>query len=264
MVDISSFLKIGWENIWKNKSLWGFSFLILIEPIARIFVPHQTNPDLFASLLSFAIDLASYYLLILSIVGVSFISYHIAVGESTNLQVAYQTSKRIFWHVAGLMFALSLLLSPFTCAVFVYSYKYSPQFTDITRNFLVASIPLSAFSAIFHFSLAEIVINNAKIVKGLKSAWTIFFKHFVVLIALGLLLAITSYLINAIFSAGLMVTQNNLDILSLKNLDFLSLYSSFTNNNFYKLASTILAIFWGTYNTSVFMVAYLKYNRAVK
>ena len=264
MADISSFLKTGWENIWKNKFLWGFSFLILIEPIARIFIPYQTNTDLFTSLLSLVISLVFLYLSILSLAGVSFISWRVAVGELVSLKVAYQASKHISPRIAGLIFSLFLILSPFICAVFIYSFKYPPQVTDFAHNFLLISIPLSAFSAIFYFSLAEIIIHDSKVGKSLKAAWTVFSRHFGVLIFIGLLLAITSYLINVIFGAGLMVAQNNLNILSLKRFDFFSPNLSFANNNFYILASTILTIFLRTYSTSVFTIAYLKYNNVTK
>lgn len=264
MADIFSFLKTGWENIWKNKSLWGFGFLMLIEPIIHIFVPYQTSTELFSSLRSFVISLLSLYLSIWSMAGVSFISYRSAIGETVSLKAAYQSSKHIFWRVVGLMFALLLILSPFMCAVFIYSFKDPPQVTDFAHNFVVISMPLSALSAIFYFSLAEIIINDSKIGKSVKSAWIVFTRHFAVLIAIGLLLAITSYLTNIIFGAGLMVAQNNLDILSLKQFDFFSPYLSFTDNNFYTLANTILTIFWRTYITSVFTVAYLKYNGATK
>jgi len=57
-----------------------------------------------------------------------------------------------------------------------------------------------------------------------------------------------------------MLAQNRFDFTSLSALDFISPHLSFTDNNFYKLVNAIFITIWRTYSTSVFTVAYLKYN----
>jgi hypothetical protein len=260
MLDVSSLLRIGWENIWKNKILWVFSFLVLLEPISRFFIPIQNNNDLALSFLNLAIGFTSLYLSYISEAGVSFVSYCIAIGEPVNMQTAYQASKKIFWRVVALSFFLFLIISPCICTAFVLSFKQTLQIADFAHNTFFTSIPLSVFAAVQYFAITETIASNSKIGKSLKAAWTVFTYHFASLAIIGLLLAIASYTVNVSIGATIMLAQNGFDFTSLSTLDFISPHLSFTDNNFYKLVSAIFTAIWGTYSTSVFTVAYLKYN----
>lgn len=261
MSDVSSLLRNGWGNIWKNKILWGFSFLVLIEPVIRLVIPNQRSGDLPTILFNLSVSITSFYLLFISDAGVSYISYCIAIGEPVNVQTAYQISKKLFWRIVGLTFALLLIVSPCICIVFLLSFKQPPQIADFAHNFFFTLTPLSVFSAVLYFAITETIANDSKIGKSLKAAWNVFTYHFASLAIIGLLLAIVSYTVNVSIGATIMLAQNGFDFSSLSKLDFISPHLSFTDNNFYKLVIAIFSTVWGTYSTSVFTVAYLKYNR---
>jgi hypothetical protein len=264
MAEVSSLLKNGWENIWKNKTLWVFSFLVLTEPVIRLIIPIQKGVDLPSSFFNLVVGFISIYFSFLSDAGVSFVSYRIAIHEPTNLQTAYQASKNIFWRVVAVTFTIFLIISPCICSVFMLSFKQPLQIADFSHNFFFTSIPLSVFSAIFYFPITEMIANNSKVGKSLKAAWTIFTFHFASLAIIGLLLALVSYLANLSVSATFLLSQNSFDLTSLGKLDFISPHLSISNNNFYKLISAFFTSVWTTYSTSVFTVAYLKYNGITK
>jgi hypothetical protein len=190
MLDISSLLQDGWKNIWKNKILWGFSFLILIEPLIRLVVPVQQSVDLLSSLFNIFVSLASLYLIVMSFAGVSFITYCVAIGKPVDAQIAYQASKALFWRFVTLTFVLVLFIAPCLCSVFIFSYKQPLQIVDLAHNFFFTSIPLSIFAAIWYFVATETIANGSKIGKSLKAAWTVFTYNFSSLAIIGVLLAV--------------------------------------------------------------------------
>lgn len=259
MSDVFSLLRNGWENISKNKILWGFSFLVLIEPVIRLVIPYQRSSDLPILLVNLAVSITSFYLLFISDAGISYISYCIAIGEPVNAQIAYQASKKLFWRVVGLTFVLLLIVSPCVCTVFLLSFKQPPQIADFAHSFFFTLTPLSAFSAVMYFAITETIVNDSKIGKSLKAAWVVFTYHFLSLAIIGLLLAIVSYMISVSIGSTILLVQNDFDFVSLSKLDFISPQLSFTDNNFYKLAIAVFSTIWRTYSTSVFTVAYLKY-----
>lgn len=264
MSEISSLLRIGWGNIWKNKILWGFSFLVLLEPAISFFIPIQKSIDLPSSLFNLAVSIISLYLFFISSAGSSFVSYCIATGEPVNVQTAYRASKKLFWRVVALNLVLFLIISPYIFTVFALSFKQTAQIANFAHNFFFTLIPLSVFAALLDFAITDTIANNSKIGKSLKAAWTVFRHHFVSLATIGLLLTIISYIGNVSIGATIMITQNGFDFASLSKLDFISPPLSFTDDNFYKLAIAGFFTIWRTFSTSVFTVAYLKYNEGNK
>lgn len=257
MSEVYSLLRNGWENIWKNKILWGFSFLTLLEPITQLVVPNERSSDLPIILFNLAVSITSFYLFFISDAGISYVSYCIAINQPVNVQTAYQASKKLFWRVVGLTLVLFLIVSPCICIVYLFSFEQPLYFS---RNIFLISIPMSVFSAVLYFAVTETIANDSKIGKSLKAAWTVFTYYFASLATIGFLLAIASYIVNVFIGATIMFVQNGFDFMSLSKLDFISPYLSFTENNFYELATTIISNVWRIYSTSVFTVAYLKYN----
>jgi hypothetical protein len=260
MSEISSLFQRAWENIWKNRVLWLFSSLVLIDPLLRLVIPIQKSNDLTSSLLKLVIGFASIYFMFMSYAGVSFVAYCIAIGKPIDFQTAFQSAGTLFWRIIGLTFLLFVFVAPFLCSVFVLTFKQPPQITDFAHNFFFAAIPLSIFAAMWYFPITEMIVNGSKIGNSLKTAWTVFTHNFVKLAIIGLLTGGVFYVINLFVSMATVLVQNSFDFSALKALDFISPHLSFTGNNYYSLITTMAQTAWHTYSTSIFTLAYLKYS----
>ncbi len=256
--EITSLLQHGWENLWKNRVLWLFSSLILIEPFIRLIIPIPKNAFLPLSLLNFA----SIYLTFMSSAGVSFVAYCIAISEPVDFKTAFQSSTNLFWRVVGISFLLVLIIAPCLFIVLIASYKEPFQIANLAHSFFLLSIPLSMFAAMWYFPITEIIANGSKISKSLKPAWTAFTYNFVSLAAIGFVLAVASYITNVSMSAVTMLAQSGFDFAVLSKLDLISPHLSVTDNDAYKLVSPIVQTAWRTYAVSIFTFAYLKYSSA--
>jgi hypothetical protein len=235
---------------------------VLIEPLIRLIIPIPKIADLPSSLLNLVVSFASVYFTFMSTAGISFVAYCIAVGKSVDLETAFQNSTNLFWRVVGISFLLVLIIAPCLFTVFIVSYKEPFQIANLAHGFFFLSVPLSMFAAIGCFSIIEMIANNSKIGKSLKTAWTVFTYNFVSLAIIGFMLAIASYITNVSISIVAMLAQNSFDFAVLSKLDLISPHLSVTNNNIYKLVSTIAQAGWRTYSISIFTFAYLKYSGA--
>ena len=259
--EISSLFKHGWENLWKNKVLWLFSSLVLIEPLFYLIIPIQKNKDLPSLLLNLGVSLASIYFTFISIAGVALVSYCTAIGNTIDFNTAYNASNKLFWRIVALSFLLLILLFPFAC-IGVYFFWRFLQPHDIRHDIFLASIPFSVFLAIWYFPITEIIAHQSKIGESLKIAWAVFIRNFVNLAIIGLLLIIVLHVMDISVGAATMLVQNHFDVSALGKLDFISPPLSFPNNNFYELMAAIPQTIWQTYSASLFTFAYLKYRGA--
>jgi hypothetical protein len=262
MSGVSSLLRNGWENIWKNKILWGFGFLVLIQPIIRLVIPVQKSVDFPSSLFNLLISIIYLYLMYMSDAGVSFVAYCIATCKPVNAPTAYQASKKLFWRVVAVEVILLLFAAPCFCTVFVLTYNQPRQVVDFAHSVFFTSIPLSVFAAMQYFVITEMIANRSRIGESLKAAWAVFTHNFATLAMIGFLLSIAAYMVNVSICAAVILAQNSFDLASLSQLDFISPYLSLTGNNFYLLVNAIVSTILRTYSASVFTVAYLKYSGA--
>jgi hypothetical protein len=258
--EITSFLQRGWENLWKNKVLWLFSSLVLLDSIFYLVVPLQ-NVDFASSLLDLVVRFVTIYFTYLGFAGVSFVAYHTTLGNLVNLSDAFQASKKLFWRVVVLSFLPFVFLAPCTF-VFAFSLGRLLQIKEIPHVFFLGSIPLSIFTAMWYFPITETIANNAKIGKSLRTAWAVFTANFVNLAIIGLLLVAAFHLINIVISIVMMLVQSGFDISALNKLDFINPRLSFPDNKIYELITAIFLAVWQAYGISIFTVAYLEYRSA--
>jgi hypothetical protein len=260
--EISSLLLHGWENLWKNKVLWIFSFFILINPLLRLIIPGPKNENLLPALLFLALSVASIYFTFMSHAGISYVAYCIAVSEAVDLKTAFQNASDVFWRVVGITFFLLLLISPCMITLYIATYKEPFQLANLSRSLFLLSIPLSIFTAMWFFPITECVANDSKIGQSLKTAWNVFTHHFISLAITGLVLAFLFYMLNVSINMLAMLVQNHLDFAVLSQFDFLSPSAPVTSSHGYKLVSTLAQAVWQTFSASVFTFAYLKYSSA--
>ena len=260
VTEITLLLQRGWINLWRNKILWAFSFLVLFDPLFRFIVPIPQSENLPSALFFLVLSFAFVYFSFMSYAGVYFVAYCAAIGRPVDFQTSFQASTNLFWKVVGITLLLVLFVSPCLFTVFIFSFREPFQIANLAHNFFFLSIPLSIFVAMWYFPITEIIANNTKIGKSLKTAWTIFTSKFLILAIIGLGLAFASYAINISISIVTMLVQNSFDFAVLSKLDYISPHLSLTGNNYYRLVSTFSQAVWRTYSVSVFTFAYLKYS----
>jgi hypothetical protein len=259
-LQITLLLKHGWENLWKNRVLWLFSGLVLVEPLLRLIIPVPNSESLASSISNLVVNLVALYFTILSIAGVAFVAYHTAIGSPVDFQTAFQASKRLFWRVVGISFLLAVFLLPYFC-ILGFSFNQILR-SDIRYNFFFIPIFLSIFTAMWYFPVIESIATDSKVGESLKTAWTIFIRNFVSLTIISLLLVILLRVIGIASGMVMILVQNNFDVSALGKLDYLSPHLSFPKNNLYELVTAILQTMWQTYSASIFTFAYLKYSGA--
>jgi hypothetical protein len=260
--EITSLLQHGWENLWKNRVLWLFSFLVLIEPFLRLIIPIPQNANLPSSLLNLVVGLASVYFGFLSTAGILFVAYCIAIDKFVDMGAAFQNSTNLFWRVVGISFLLVLIIAPCLFTVFIVFYQEPFQIANLAHAVFFLSLPLSIFAAMWYFPITEIIASDSKIGKSIQTAWSVFTHNFVSLAIIGFVLAIASYITNVSISMVTMLAQNSFDFAVLSKLDIISPHLSVTDNSVHKLLSTIAQAVWRTYSISIFTFAYLKYSGA--
>jgi hypothetical protein len=258
MSDIPLLLLRGWKNIWKEKILWLFSALVLVEPLVRT-IQIQKSVGLLSSFLNLIESLVFLVLICVSYAGVPYVAYCIAADKPVNIQTTFLAVKKFLWRFFVSTLLLGIFYAPCLCSVYFFLIKQPPQISDFSHNLYFAVIPLSIFSALWDFLLAEIIRSDSGIRESLKTAWSVFSNHFFVLAAIGIALAGASYVISITTGMATILIQYNFNLSSLSKLDYLSPALSFIGNNWYKLLSATALTFWNTYITSVFISAYLKY-----
>lgn len=264
MSDISLFFRRGWENLWKEKILWLFSSLVLIDPLVRFVIPIRNNNNLLLSLLNFVISLIFLALMFIGYTGATYVAYSISIGNSVGIQETFQAAKRFFWRTLGstCLFSLFFILFLILCLlpVFIFYLKRPPQISDFSRNFFFISMFLSVFTALWYFLLAEVVVKDSGIGKSLENAWDLFIENFAVLAVIGITMSIVGQVMNVTVTTTIILIHYDFDFLALTKFDLIVPQLSFMDSKLFLLGATMLNVVWRTYSTSIFMVAYLKYS----
>lgn len=264
MTDVFTFFQLGWKNLWKEKTLWLFSALLFVEPLVRLVFPIQKVPTFLPSLLNLVASFIFLALAYISFIGTTYVAYSIAADTPVSVQETFQASKKFFWRViaSSCLFSLFFIVFIVLCVllVFVFYFKRPLHLLDFSRYFFLISMLLSVFIAPWYFLVAEVVVNNSKIGKSMENAWDLFIENFAVLVVIGVVLSIIWYVVNIIISTAAILIQYNFDFTALSKLNFINPHLSFLGNKLYVLVITVAGAAWRTYNTSIFMVAYLKYR----
>lgn len=260
--EIASLLQDGWKNLWKNRIIWLFGFVGLIDPLLSLYDPFPEITDLTSASINLAAGLVVFYLLLLGSVGVSFIAYGSAIEKQVNLETAFRASQNLWWRCLAVSVLLLVFVAP-VIGILAFSLWQFFAIRDVDRVLVLAVVPLSMFTAVWYFAIAETIANNTKVIQSLTSAWTVFTRNFAPLATMGLLLIIGLRVMILIISMAVIFIQNKFDVAAINQLDFLVPRSSFSNDQFYNLMAAVPQAIWQTYAASIFTVAYLK-NRGAK
>ena len=131
MSDISLFFRLGWENLWKEKILWLFSSLVLIDTLVRFVIPIQTSHNFLLSFLSLVVSFIFLVLMFISYTGTTHVAYSIVTGNPVGIQETFQAAKKFFWRAFGstCLFLLFFIVFLILCLspVFIFYFKRPPS-----------------------------------------------------------------------------------------------------------------------------------------
>ena len=263
MSDVSLLLKRGWENIWKEKLLWLFGGLLLLEPLVQ-FIPIQNSTGLTLSFLRLVKSFISLLLTTSSYTGVTYIAYCIANGKSADIKATLHIIRKFFWFVVLSFITIFFFVTPFFCLALILSFDQSIQPVELTHNSYIFTLPLSIISALQFFLITEIITSETLIWASLKVSWGVFKSRVFIMSTIGIILGAVSYACDVVIGVTITLIQHGFDVTLLSKFDFISPQLSFTNNNLYEVATLIVQMIWVIYSASIFVLAYTKYKGAAK
>src|SRR5258708_23266513 len=110
MTDVLLFLRYGWQNIWKQKTIWLFSALVFLMP----FLPKPPSPpkSISLGLLSILYSIFAFLVRFYSTIGVPYLAYCFSIGRSVTIQETFFAIRRFSWRVAGCSCLSLIIFSP--------------------------------------------------------------------------------------------------------------------------------------------------------
>jgi hypothetical protein len=256
MADVFLFLQQGWKNIWKQNNIWLFSVLALSNnyfPIIQIKYELQIY-------ITTAIGVVTTILSFVGFIGVPYLAFCFSVGKPVTIHETLTAVRKFSWRVIGCSCLTFLILSPFFCLFLIFSINNISKYHQLSNNAILLSLPLSAFSAMWDFSLVGFFKNDWGVRQTVSGAWTLFLDHAKTLAILGIILTIIFRIYSTVSGILTVLIQSGFTIASLNGLNYINPSSSLIRNILYLLISNIGSIIFFPLSASVFTLAYLKYS----
>jgi hypothetical protein len=259
MADVFLFMRHGWKNIWKQKTIWLFSALPILDQLFRIF-QIKRGTDLLSSFIWLVISFALIVLFYVSYIGVPYLAYCFLIGKSVTIQETLSAVKKFAGRVIGCSCLGFLALSPLLFWVLAISINSSTRTLELSNKTILALLPLSIFTALWQFTLVAFFENDWGIRQSLDRAWNLFKGHFGVLAILGLILTIVFKVYSAMSGTLTILIQSGFDATSINDLNMFNPSASLSKNVLFVLINGIGETILTTLSASVFISAYLKYS----
>lgn len=259
MADVFLFLRQGWNNIWKQNTIWLFGALPIFH---QLFIAFQIEPgqNLSGSLLSLGEILISTILSLVSFMGVPYLAYCFSIGRSSTVQETLFAIRKFSGRVIGCSCLVFLILVPYLFLAFTISTNASTQKPEVSNQVTLMFLPLSIFGALLDFSIFGFFANDSGIRKNLKDAWTLFTAHFGVLAILGIILVIIFHIFSIAAGISTLLIQSGFGLTSLSKLDYINPSMTLSRNILFVLINGLGQTIFSVFNASVFALAYLKYS----
>jgi len=259
MADVFLFIRQGWNNIWKQNTIWLFGALPILF---QLYSASQSKPvqDLFGAFLSLVALLILIILSLLNIIGVRYLAYCFSIGKPANIQEAVSAVRKFSGRVIGCSCLGFLILSPCLLLILGISMDNTTQPPHISNTVTLMLLLLSIFDALLDFSFFGFFANDSGIRKNLKDAWTLFTAHFGVLAILGILLVIIFRMFSIAAGLSTLLIQSGFDIASLSTLDYINPSMSLSKNILFVLINGLGQTVFNVFGASVFALAYQKYS----
>jgi hypothetical protein len=259
MAEVFLFLRQGWNNIWKQNTIWLFGALPIL---VQLFPSSQSKPvqdlsDVFLPLVALIILLISA---LLSIIGVPYLAYCFSIGKPASVQETLSAVRKFSARVIGCSCLGFLIFSPCLFLILGISMDNTTQPPHISNKATLLFLPFSIFSALFDISFFGFFANDSGIRRNLKDAWALFTAHFGILAILGIILVIMSHLFSVAAGISTLFIQSGFDITSLSKLDYINPSMTLNRNILFILTNGLGQTIFSVFSASVFALAYLKYS----
>ena len=261
MADMFLFVKYGWENIWKHKTIWLFSALPLFSLVFYLFQITKES-SLFELMLRLVLILVSAILYLINFIGVPYLVFCFSIGKPVTIQETLFAVRKFSGRVIGCSCLGFILIFPLISWIFASSINNSTNTYSVSKNSILFMLPLSLFSAIWDFSLFGFFANNWGIRKSVNNAWDLFKSHFRVLAALGIGAAVILVIYSAASGILTVLIQSSFDITSIGQLNYINPSATLGRNALFALINGIGQAVFYSLSSSVFAFAYLKYSKS--
>lgn len=259
MADVFLFMQHGWKSIWKQKAIWLFSALPILNQLFNIFQVGR-DAEMLLRFISLIIDFVFIILSFISIIGVPYLAYRFLIGDSATIQETLSAVKKFSGRVIGCSCLGVLALSPIFFLVLATSTDSSTRTPEISNKINLVFLPLSIFAALWQFTFIAFFENDWGIRQSLDKAWSLFKGHFSVLAILGLILAIIFKVFSTISGILTVLIQSGFDVASINNFNIFNPFASLNKNLLFILINGIGQIIFTPLSASIYVSAYLKYS----
>jgi hypothetical protein len=260
VTDILFFLRQGWENILKQRTIWLFSGLNLI--IQLILTRTEQEPEGIGILISLASGSLLLILTTIQFIGVPYLAYRFSTGNPASVRDALAAVWKYLGRVIGCSCLVILILSPCLYLFAIFSQAASLQPFRNSNQFFILLLIFSLFGAILDFSLFEFFANDAGVRQALKKSWQLFTANFYVLATLSIGMYVLITVISAVLGVAAMLIQSGFDVDTLRELNYINPSASLEGNILFLLINGIWQTIYQVWSVSVFTLAYLKYSSA--
>ena len=253
MTDLKFFIRHGWNNIWKQKTIWLFSAFYLPFYCIQFIIPKQV-------LLLYDILLALVYLV--NAISVPYDAYCYTNGNEATVRGTLIAVRKFIGRMFGcaLLVAIPcLLLLCSVVTIFMGLFKISDQNSTSFSLFPLFVI----FVPLVDFSLAEFFAKNVGIRQALWGAWALIKKHFPILILLAIIRESLTVAYNMVGATFIVLFQPGFNLNSLSKVNYLNPYAPLSGNIFYTIIASVAVFVIPPFSASVFMLAYQKYSEAM-
>lgn len=262
MSDIFTFIRLAWENIWKQKAIWLFSVLSVVPQFLFRIFPNKPQPSLFVLILLIGVFIVFIYFWYASNIGVPYLAYCFSIGKTVNVRDTFTAINKFSGRIIG--FSCLGLLTLLPCLIFavIISTRDSNFTTNFPNDTTLILLPLSLLSAFWHFCIVGFFANDWGIRKSIKEAWILYTNHFKILASVGIILRGILQIINIATVSFVLLIQSGFTSSSLSNLNFINPVAALSDNILFLLINAVVQITWLPFAAFVYILAYLKFSSA--
>ncbi|MGA7192427.1 MAG: hypothetical protein WBW94_02270 [Anaerolineales bacterium] len=255
MADLKFFIQQGWNNIWKQKTIWLFSALSVLFNFLGKILPNQISTSFWYFVITVLIEFVIF-------ISVAYDGYCYINGNEATARETLLAVRKFISRVLGCSL---LILIPFVVLLCLVATIFSRLFIANFQNsvnllyfpFYIMLTPLT------YFSIAEFFAKNAGIRQTLKRAWVLIKKHFPILFMLALIRESLIVAYNMAVATFTVLIQSGFNSNSLSKVNYLNPYSPLSGNLLYGVISNLALLVIFPVSVSVFMLAYQKYSQAM-
>lgn len=253
------FFQQGWKNAWKQKTIWLFSALPLINQFLTAY-PNKKNLSFIQVSLFLFEALVFVILYIASFIGVPYLAYSFITNQPTTIQKTFTAIRSLFARTLGCSCLGLLALLPLLFIVFSISINTSTQLISIPDKMFLSFLPLSIFSAFWQFILFGFVANDHDIYRSIKEAWSIFRSHFGTLALIGISMEVIIWIVSIISGVVTVLVQSRFDATTLNQIDYINPGTLLSHTKLYVLLIGVCYTIERVVETFVYASAYIAYR----